>query len=396
MNRAYLNGNELLHHAASGTNRQPAPAPAPVVSSLGLAKAHRDFNAKTREAGLDFGANHVELTATFLAALATKPFVIFSGLSGSGKTRLASALGQWFGREHLLVQPVRPDWTSPEAVLGFENTASESHDAQHAWQVPRTLEFILSAVRDPEHPYLLVFDEMNLAHVEQYFADVLSGMESGQPVVPNLQHDGRGWRMPRKDAAYLPWPDNLFLVGTINLDETTYRFSPKVLDRAISIEFRVQPGSLKSEYPAVQPLRRADEKLLKGFMQAARSEEPQWQARNTFAGGLQNLHQLLFEYDSEFGHRVFRESLRFGALLADAGFDNVRLALDLVLMYKVLPRLDTPESMPDDFMCALSYFAKHGPGQFGTLDPLEPSSSEPLLPRSFGKLRRIARSRAKA
>ena len=108
---------------------------------------------------------------------------------------------------------------------------------------PPTLEFLLRAHRDPAAPYVLVLDEMNLAHVERYFADFLSGMESRKPVVPNLSMHDR--RVDGSEAGgRLALPSNVIVIGTVNVDETTYMFSPKVLDRAFVHEFRVTPDEL--------------------------------------------------------------------------------------------------------------------------------------------------------
>ena len=170
-------------------------------------------------------------------SLATKRLVLLTGLSGSGKTRLALAFGQWLGRDRYKIVAVRPDWTGPDALLGYENQLSLARDDGYAWVVPETLRFMLRAAKDPSHPYLLLLDEMNLAHVERYFADVLSGIESGEDILPNLVETNGEWRSATKDR--LPLPDNLFVVGTVNIDETTYMFSPKVLDRANTLEFRV-------------------------------------------------------------------------------------------------------------------------------------------------------------
>ena len=92
------------------------------------------------------------------------------------------------------------------------------------------LKISLRAAADPDRPYLLLLDEMNLAHVERYFADFLSGMESDEPVIPNLAEGVDSWRIADPTQPKLRVPRNLFVVGTVNVDETTYMFSPKVLD----------------------------------------------------------------------------------------------------------------------------------------------------------------------
>jgi hypothetical protein len=124
----------------------------------------------------------------FLAALMTKPFAILTGLSGSGKTQLAKRLGEWFGsdssgRPRYLVVPVRPDWTGPEYLFGYPDIL-RSEGAEEVWAVPDALEFMLRAAKEEKEPFLLLLDEMNLAHVERYFADFLSGVESREPILP--------------------------------------------------------------------------------------------------------------------------------------------------------------------------------------------------------------------
>ena len=84
---------------------------------------------------------------------------------------------------------------------------------------------------------------MNLAHVERYFADFLSGIESREPVVPGLELIDGQWVDP-EHGEHWPIPNNLIVVGTVNVDETTYMFSPKVLDRAFTFEFRVRADDL--------------------------------------------------------------------------------------------------------------------------------------------------------
>lgn len=350
-----------------------------------------DFSDKIREAGLEFGDQHSDLVRSFVVSLATKGFVIFSGLSGAGKTRLALAMGQWFGPRQLHVEAVRPDWSSPEALLGFENLNSESMDARLAWTVPRSLEFIMEAARNRSQPYLLLLEEMNLAHVEQYFADVLSGMESDMPIVPNLTNLGGMWRMPLEGERYLPWPKNLFLVGTVNMDETTYTFSPKVLDRASTLEFRVPPGSFRSEVQRLRRVEKGDQDLVATFLHRSVKEEPAWDGAEKMSGVLEALHAALYEHDFEFGYRVYTEALRFGALMADAGQHDHRVALDYLLLQKVLPKLNGSGRELGDVLEVLGSFAFFENADVEEFDVLNPPEQAPALPVSFAKIQRITR-----
>ena len=154
---------------------------APTESDVDLAMVHREFANAVAESGLTFAPDST-LVRAFLGGLLAKPFAILTGLSGSGKTQLAMRFGDWLGRDtdgrpRYLVVPVRPDWTGPEALLGYEDALRSAEAKVPVWFVPEALQLILRAVDDPTVPYLLVLDEMNLAHVERYFADFLSGAD---------------------------------------------------------------------------------------------------------------------------------------------------------------------------------------------------------------------------
>ncbi len=206
-----------------------------------------------------------EQVAAFYAALKTKGFVILSGLSGTGKTKLAQLFAELLcpcekcqkEEEHNVAEcgkcthlflPVRPDWRDSKALLGYYNPLTERYESTPL------LEFLLRAAKDYQQnkgnaqPYFVILDEMNLAHVEYYFADFLSVLESGR------DEKGECWTeealrlhsfrkdIPDQDGHPVPpelhLPPNLYIVGTVNIDETTYMFSPKVLDRSFTLEFR--------------------------------------------------------------------------------------------------------------------------------------------------------------
>ncbi len=349
------------------------------------------FVDATAATGLSYGKQHDKIVRSFVTALATKPFVILTGLSGSGKTRLAQAFGHWLGAAKVIA--VRPDWTSPDSLLGFENALSEpTIDGRYAWNVPDTLRFILEARDNPGQPHLLLLDEMNLAHVERYFADVLSGMESGEPVVPDLVNEEGSvyrWRKGSTDAT--PLPENLFVVGTVNIDETTYMFSPKVLDRANTFEFRVETDDLVATIERNE-LKPAGPDFAAGFLAAARSPGPPPPA--TFEDWLREIHEILAASDREFGHRTFQEALRFSGLLETAGEPDSLVGLDLQVAQKVLPRLHGSRRELSSLIDQLGGFCSFGPGKEVPLDfdcAATPVDDGTALPVSYGKLHRMAR-----
>lgn len=364
----------------------------PPAETVTLADAVDDLSQRLLEANLRFGADnaHLDFVRASLVSLATKRFLLLAGLSGSGKTRLALAIGEWFGLEQSKVIPVRPDWTGPDALLGFENSLTHSVDGKHAWAVPAALKFMLRAAGDPSKPYLLLLDEMNLAHVERYFADVLSGMESEEAVLPNLiERDGE-WRVGEPDL--LPFPRNLFVVGTVNIDETTYMFSPKVLDRANTLEFRVRTNDLVETSRGPAEIIPGPDPLVQQFLFSAAAEAPEWPGSSKFGGWLRALHALLSAHDREFGHRVFFEALRFAALMREAGEPNPLVALDLQVLQKVLPRMHGSLREVEAVLVALASWALVGPDgpAAEALDPMSPPDGlQPVLPRSFDKARRM-------
>jgi len=375
-------------------------SPPPVADLSAVVNA---FASCLTRSHVDFSPQHVQFTRTFVVSLAAKRLLILTGLSGSGKTQIALHFGQWCGDDRYRVIPVRPDWTGPEALLGYEDALLPVVEGRRAWCVPEALEFMLTAAGDPTNPYVLILDEMNLAHVERYFADVLSGMESGEPCLPNLESESGLWRLIEDEPSRIRFPDNLFIVGTVNVDETTYMFSPKVLDRANTIEFRVPTSALR--FDAHKPLagEAGDDALIRGFLQVARDSD--WQSghqmpnRDEFVRCLRSLHELLVEGGFEFGHRGVQEIVRFATMLASAGEPNWRTALDLVVMQKIMPKLHGSRRRLEPTLTALARYCV-APEQLspnaqpanGTFDPLGPLPSPAALPASFDKVRRMIRN----
>jgi hypothetical protein len=371
-------------------------------ASLDLSQVCTHFADALTEANLNFGTRHQDFVRGFVVSLATKGLVLLTGLSGSGKTRIAIALGEWFGADQLAVLPVRPDWTGPDYLLGYEDALLPTGEGgRRAWTVPNALEFILRAAADRSRPYLLVLDEMNLAHVERYFADVLSGIESGEPVLPNVVRDADGyWRIPAVGPQRLRIPPNALVVGTVNVDETTYMFSPKVLDRANTIEFQVATADLRVDALPPTPVAPAPPNLVSSFLRVAtdrglHTREPA-SNRDQLADGLRKLHGLLARHNFEFGHRVFFEAMRFAALLELAGETGQWRALDLQVKQKVLPRmhgsvkrLALPLAAVGRFCYDLS-IAEDGAADGFDFDA--PGSESPALPDSFDKARRMMAS----
>jgi 5-methylcytosine-specific restriction enzyme B len=255
------------------------------------------------------------------------------------------------------------------------------------------LKFILAALQDPTVPYLLVLDEMNLAHVERYFADILSGMESDHPVVPNVGLSDGEWRLVDPAQSRLPVPANLFVVGTVNVDETTYMFSPKVLDRANTIEFRVATSDLQATAPVSIQVEECPRAVARSFLHAATQPAKQSDSSRQVAEWLKVLHQRLTEQGREFGHRTFSEASRFADLLSAAGIEDPLVALDLQVLQKVLPKYHGSVRELSEPLNDLGAWCLFGPGGEvpAGFEAAEPASATPVLPRSFDKIHRMAK-----
>jgi hypothetical protein len=186
--------------------------------------------------------------------------------------------------------------------------------------VPPFLEAVLVATAHRESPVFVILDEMNLARVEYYLSDVLSAIESGgslQLHSNNVPLEGTTGVSVR---AEIPLPPNLFIIGTINVDETTNPVSDKVLDRASVIDMSSVdlPGFLKSlagRFPALEPARAAAEHRLT------------------------RIHGLMQEYGLGFGYRLIEEFVRYHAFDAQHLQNNADTVTDQLLVQKVLVKL---------------------------------------------------------
>lgn len=243
------------------------------------------------------------------------------------------------------IVPVGANWTDNTNIVGYYNVITEGYQSTPAY------ELIKQAQKDPENPYFLILDEMNLSHVERYFADFLSAIESGEeiPLYGNNET--------------LKLPDNLFIIGTVNVDETTYMFSPKVLDRANTIEFETvsawnymsssnNSGDFDGDIGYLQdPLKDSDISNLniedlKDILSEIRFDgDNLW---DTLAMELTAFQEILKGSGFDFGFRVINEILRFMVVAwryenSPSEWDNWERYFDAQIKQKILPKLHGSE-----------------------------------------------------
>lgn len=295
-----------------------------------------EFYNSAKDAGYFIERN---LCCRFCASLLTKPFVILTGLSGSGKTKLAQAFVQWICQyeSQYRIVPVGADWTNREPLLGYPNALKPE---EYVKPDSGVLDLIIQANQQPELPHFLILDEMNLSHVERYFADFLSVMESKEEIPLHSEETVQNG-VPVK----LKVPSNLFIIGTVNIDETTNMFSPKVLDRANTIEFRVTQVEIKNFLDNIRDinmdaLNGKGAGMAKSFMEMATSREFATTDITEINATLVQFFNELKKIGAEFGYRSATEILRLIHQLSI--LDNTlttQQKIDIAIMQKLLPKL---------------------------------------------------------
>jgi 5-methylcytosine-specific restriction protein B len=301
----------------------------PDISLLNL----NQFENATNRVGLTFSK---ELISRFCASLITKRFLILTGLTGSGKTKIAQSFAEWICESDVQYKiiPVGADWTNREPLLGYPNGLE---DKKYVSPDNGALELIINAIDNPNLPFFMILDEMNLSHVERYFADFLSVMESDKNILL-YSGDKRG-SIPKE----IEWPQNLFIIGTVNIDESTYMFSPKVLDRANVIEFRLNHADLKNYFDEVksssnESLRAEGKEMAAEFLKL--SIEKSFITNKEIQKILLAFFDQLSKVGAEFGYRTAKEiqMLTDNLIRVDSSINQDDI-IDIAIMQKLLPKL---------------------------------------------------------
>ena len=331
-----------------------------------------------------------ELIERVVNSLVAKPFLILTGNSGTGKTKLAELVAaRLSGKDAHVTMAVGAGWTDNRNVVGFVNflrtdttkgLGEESSQQLPLYQSTPILNLLLRADKNPDDPHFLILDEMNLSHVERYFADFLSAMESTKGLI-HLHSEGDEETLlavvaggepvvPRR----LAFPKNVFVIGTVNVDETTYMFSPKVLDRANVIEFRTgktQIGKCLSDGGSVvSEITPGGESEQRGFLQLAKAVRSGTVDRldadisSSIGEALTMVFDIMADARLEFGFRTIKEIIAYDAV--DHALSGNKAAwkwepiFDLQLLQKVLPKLHGSKRRLEALLLRLTGFCETG------------------------------------
>lgn len=365
-------------------------APAPISPSAAL----QHIQAYIAQKGFSYEEG---LITNFYLCLKAKPFVILAGTSGTGKTRLvrlfAEAAGATAANGRYRQAAVRPDWSDPSDLFG--------HVDLNGNFVPGAVtDFLEKAAKDLEHPYFLCLDEMNLARVEYYLSDYLSAVETRE------LKDGRIAADPIRVEGHgdLILPENLYVVGTVNMDETTFPFSRKVLDRANAIEFSfvdLMPPEEDGETETAEPL-----ELDNGFFrsewltlrQCMGGEEEE--SVRKWCGVLCQCNEILKKADAQVGYRVRDEIIFYLLYSRKTGLMEENEAMDREILQKILPRIQGSSGAVRDMIGELFQFCagdyeglRTDSGEINRkmVRLLEENGSRVRFPRSAAKLASMMR-----
>lgn len=289
----------------------------------------------------------------YITALLAKPFVILTGNSGTGKTRISKQFAEYLevtdteGEKNWMIEPVGADWTDNARVLGFYNPLANNGAGKY--EKTGIIKLIERANDNPQIPYFLILDEMNLSHVERYFSDFLSHMEtSDNPFnLDGYKNKDNGDEMTGK----LNYPENLFVIGTVNIDETTYMFSPKVLDRANVVEFKPNKNDILNMFSSTSQkmkITAAKSSVAEDFLRLAKEirngknrvdEKYMAEVRHIFS----EIYDITEKNGYEFAYRTVREIKQYISAayeLSDQWTDvEIYRAIDEQLLQKVLPKI---------------------------------------------------------
>lgn len=297
---------------------------------------------------------------------------------------------------------VRSDWTDATAMFGYYNFVEQKYN------ITPLVSFILQAHDNPGIPFFLILDEMNLSKVEHYFSDFLSALESRYQDAegrwqqePVRLHSAGSWVESNDDyfdliPTALTIPPNFFVTGTVNIDESTYMFSPKVLDRANVIELNDVDLENYGK-PSAQREVEGDSFLLERFppfhVPALPTYNDYLELDESVRDMLRSVHRILSEHQLHFGYRVANEVSAYIKHAKEFCKDSpgyLDTALDFQLVQKILPKLSGSQSRLEAPVQKLLALLTGHDSDAAMVQLLREDAQGTRFPRAVKKLQRMA------
>ena len=384
----------------------------------------------------------------FVTAIKSKPFLLLAGISGTGKSRIVREFAFKSCPEYLqdkdgttpgnyCMIEVKPNWHDSTELLGYYSRLGN----KPGYQFTKFVKFLVKAKMYPDVPFFVCLDEMNLAPVEQYFAEILSILETRKVVIgedgnktikteaiidaehfkalgkiggfaPNFTDrdiymklydidtesdidEAVGKRTDLKTEG-LTLPDNVVIIGTVNMDDTTHQFSRKVIDRAMTIE--MNGGNLRNMFGGSKNLEYLPEEDQKKWQNAfsrryvtadevlkAHSDEAE-ELMDKLPSCLEQINLALKGTPFEVSYRVLNELTIMVGVMLDEGMeldDAIAQSVNNILLMKILPRIEGDAEM---FALSREYKTKVGVTYDNRLEWLKniaPDIKEPLTDAEF-------------
>ncbi|MDE6373622.1 MAG: AAA family ATPase [Clostridia bacterium] len=289
-----------------------------------LCEDFRNFSAGTLKLYYD-----IEDIRRFIGGLAVTKLIILQGMSGTGKTSLAYAFGEYLGNKTVVV-PIQPMWKERTDLLGYYNEFTRRFNET-------TLLYKMYEANNNEEIYITVLDEMNIARVEYYFAEFLSLLEIPNPDGRNLDVVADRWDDDPKllqSNGKMKLPTNMWFIGTANNDDSTFSISDKVYDRAMVINL----DKKATPFEAVGQPRKVSATHLQSLMDKAQRE---YALSDRNYRRLKQLDEYMIKtFHITFGNRIMKQIKCYVPVLVACGGTEVE-ALDDILARKIFRKLES-------------------------------------------------------
>ena len=289
-----------------------------------ICDSFRNFSA--RELKLYYDIKDIR---RFIAGLSVTKLLILQGMSGTGKTSLAYAFGEYLQNKTVVV-PIQPMWKERTDLIGYYNEFTKKFNET-------TLLYKMYEANNNRNIYVTVLDEMNIARVEYYFAEFLSLLELPNPEGRNLDVVSDVWNTDPKllTDGKLRLPINMWFIGTANNDDSTFAISDKVYDRAMVLNLDTKADVFDGEETEFRRI------SIDHLEELFRNAELEYEISERNLRRIKMLDKYLIDtFHITFGNRIMKQIRSYVPVVVASGGEELE-ALDDILSRKVLRKLES-------------------------------------------------------